>query len=61
MLNRPAPISNTRAGGVRYSRTVHTDASGDEVLEQWVVHGLGHAWSGAAEGDEGARDGLPLD
>jgi poly(3-hydroxybutyrate) depolymerase len=27
---------------------VHTDASGDEVLEQWVVHGLGHAWSGGS-------------
>jgi poly(hydroxyalkanoate) depolymerase family esterase len=35
-------------GGARYSRTVHTDASGDEVLEQWVVHGLGHAWSGGS-------------
>jgi poly(hydroxyalkanoate) depolymerase family esterase len=36
------------AGGARYSRTVHTNASGDEVLEQWVVHGLGHAWSGGS-------------
>jgi poly(hydroxyalkanoate) depolymerase family esterase len=36
------------AGGARYSRTVHTNASGAEVLEQWVVHGLGHAWSGGS-------------
>jgi poly(hydroxyalkanoate) depolymerase family esterase len=35
-------------GGARYSRTVHTNASGDEVLEQWVVQGLGHAWSGGS-------------
>jgi poly(hydroxyalkanoate) depolymerase family esterase len=35
-------------GGARFSRTVHTNASGDEVLEQWVVHGLGHAWSGGS-------------
>jgi poly(3-hydroxybutyrate) depolymerase len=35
-------------GGARYSRTVHTNGSGDEVLEQWVVHGLGHAWSGGS-------------
>jgi hypothetical protein len=34
-------------GGVRYSRTVHTDEAGDEVLEQWVVRGLGQAWSAA--------------
>ncbi len=36
------------AGGARYSRTVQTNGSGDEVLEQWVVHGLGHAWSGGS-------------
>ena len=35
-------------GGSRYCRTVHTSASGEEVLEQWVVHGLGHAWSGGS-------------
>ena len=35
-------------GGARYSRTVHTNGSGDEVLEHWVVHGLGHAWSGGS-------------
>jgi poly(hydroxyalkanoate) depolymerase family esterase len=36
------------SGGARYRRTVHTSASGEEVLEQWVVHGLGHAWSGGS-------------
>jgi len=35
-------------GGARYSRTVHTNGNGDEVLEHWVVHGLGHAWSGGS-------------
>jgi poly(hydroxyalkanoate) depolymerase family esterase len=35
-------------GGARYTRTVHTNGSGDEVLEQWLVHGLGHAWSGGS-------------
>jgi poly(hydroxyalkanoate) depolymerase family esterase len=35
-------------GGARYSRAVHIDKSGNEVLEQWVVHGLGHAWSGGS-------------
>jgi poly(3-hydroxybutyrate) depolymerase len=27
---------------------VHTNGNGDEVLEHWVVHGLGHAWSGGS-------------
>jgi poly(hydroxyalkanoate) depolymerase family esterase len=33
-------------GGIRYQRTVHTDESGVSFLEQWVLHGAGHAWSG---------------
>jgi poly(hydroxyalkanoate) depolymerase family esterase len=33
-------------GGVGYQRTVHTDESGVACLEQWVLHGAGHAWSG---------------
>jgi poly(hydroxyalkanoate) depolymerase family esterase len=33
-------------GGIRYTRTVQTDDSGQPMLEQWVLHGAGHAWSG---------------
>ncbi len=33
-------------GGMRYTRTRESDESGRVVLEQWVVHGSGHAWSG---------------
>jgi poly(hydroxyalkanoate) depolymerase family esterase len=33
-------------GGHAYSRTLHVDAHGQTILEQWVVHGAGHAWSG---------------
>ena len=29
-------------------RTVQHDASGRAMLEQWVVHGAGHAWSGGS-------------
>ena len=36
------------SGGHAYSRTLHTDASGRVVLEQWVVRGAGHAWSGGS-------------
>jgi poly(hydroxyalkanoate) depolymerase family esterase len=35
-------------GGHAYSRTVGTDAAGRTVIEQWVVHGAGHAWSGGS-------------
>jgi poly(hydroxyalkanoate) depolymerase family esterase len=36
------------AGGISYTRTVQTDAGGRAVLEQWVLHGAGHAWSGGS-------------
>jgi poly(hydroxyalkanoate) depolymerase family esterase len=35
-------------GGHAYSRTLHADARGQTILEQWVVHGAGHAWSGGS-------------
>jgi poly(hydroxyalkanoate) depolymerase family esterase len=35
-------------GGVAYTRTVQLDAAGEEVLEQWILHGAGHAWSGGS-------------
>ncbi len=37
-------------GGVTYTRTVHSDDAGKPVLEQWVLHGAGHAWSGGEHG-----------
>jgi poly(3-hydroxybutyrate) depolymerase len=35
-------------GGHAYSRTVHADPRGRIILEQWVIHGAGHAWSGGS-------------
>lgn len=45
------PTSITQAGrsalGLPFTRTVHRDAaSGLTLAEHWVVHGVGHAWSG---------------
>jgi poly(hydroxyalkanoate) depolymerase family esterase len=36
------------ARGISYIRTVQTEESGRAMLEQWVLHGAGHAWSGGS-------------
>jgi poly(3-hydroxybutyrate) depolymerase len=53
-------------GGHAYSRTVHANAAGQTVLEQWIIHGGGHAWSGGdgavayadAKGPDASREML---
>jgi poly(hydroxyalkanoate) depolymerase family esterase len=37
------------AGGMAFTRTVHRDEAGRAMLEQWVLHGGGHAWSGGSQ------------
>ena len=34
--------------GHAYTRTLHKDATGRVLLEHWLVHGAGHAWSGGS-------------
>jgi poly(3-hydroxybutyrate) depolymerase len=34
--------------GHAYCRTVHANAYGQPILEQWVIHEGGHAWSGGS-------------
>jgi poly(hydroxyalkanoate) depolymerase family esterase len=36
------------SGGRAYSRTTYSDATGAMRLENWVVHGAPHAWSGGS-------------
>lgn len=46
-------------GGIAYTRTVHSDAAERPVLEQWVLHGAGHAWSGGSSAGSYTEPGGP--
>jgi poly(hydroxyalkanoate) depolymerase family esterase len=35
-------------GGHAYTCTIHTDSNGQAIVEQWCIHGAGHAWSGGS-------------
>ena len=56
VVKQSAPLSQMRTrvetgqvpGGHGFSRTLHLDNSGNPIVEQWVVHGAGHAWSGGS-------------
>jgi poly(hydroxyalkanoate) depolymerase family esterase len=48
-LQATATVQQGQApGGRAYRRTMHADAGGQALLEQWVIHGAGHAWSGGS-------------
>ena len=36
------------AGGRTYTRTTHVNDRDKSIMEHWVVHGAGHAWSGGS-------------
>jgi len=40
--------TGTAPGGRKYSRTDYVDNSNQPVVEHWIVHGAGHAWSGGS-------------
>ena len=45
---RTAVSRGQAEGGTTYTRTVQADEGGRPILEQWVLHGAGHAWSGGS-------------
>jgi poly(hydroxyalkanoate) depolymerase family esterase len=50
-LASTAQATGTASGGRGFTRTDYRDASGLTVIEDWRVHGGGHAWmGGSAEG-----------
>jgi poly(hydroxyalkanoate) depolymerase family esterase len=44
-----AVTQGASAGGVGYTRLIETDKHGRPLLEQWTLHGAGHAWAGGSE------------
>jgi poly(hydroxyalkanoate) depolymerase family esterase len=44
-----AVTEGVSAGGVSYTRLIETDKHGRPLLEQWTLHGAGHAWAGGSE------------
>jgi poly(3-hydroxybutyrate) depolymerase len=47
---RTTVVSGQASGGMSFVRTIQTDNSGRPMLEQWVLKGAGHAWSGGSPG-----------
>lgn len=37
------------SGGRDCTLTVEVDANGTPILEHWLLHGVGHAWSGGSD------------
>jgi poly(hydroxyalkanoate) depolymerase family esterase len=47
-----SPASSTTVGqvpgGRAYTRAVYQDPNGETLVEQWIIHEAGHAWSGGS-------------
>jgi len=46
---RPVAQRGQAPGGHAYSRTCYLDAQDQAVMELWIVHTAGHAWSGGSQ------------
>ncbi len=45
--DRPPTVTRGQVpGGHAYTRSIYHGPDGRPVLEQWLIHGAGHAWSG---------------
>jgi poly(hydroxyalkanoate) depolymerase family esterase len=45
---RPVAEDGQAPDGHAYTRTLYTDAAGRTLIEQWRIHGAGHAWCGGS-------------
>jgi poly(hydroxyalkanoate) depolymerase family esterase len=56
---RPETTKGRAPNGQSFTHTVHRAADGRSMAEHWVLHGLGHAWSGgSAQGSYTAPGGV---
>ncbi len=44
----PIAVIDGEAGGMRYTHTTQSADHGQPILEEWVLHGAGQAWSGGS-------------
>lgn len=42
-------VRGRSSGGRNFTRTLHRHSTGEVLLEDWTVHGSGHAWSGGTK------------
>jgi poly(3-hydroxybutyrate) depolymerase len=45
---RPIATSGQVPGGHEYTRRVYSGRGGTPLIEHWIIHGAGHAWSGGS-------------
>ena len=45
---RPLTTNGGGPGSHAYTRRVYSDRRGTPLVEQWTIHGAGHAWSGGS-------------
>ena len=48
MADLRTTVQHGRVPGGRLQAHAHADARGQTILEHWVIHGAGHAWSGGS-------------
>ena len=46
--HRTTVLHGKSASGTKFTRTIQADISGRSMVEQWILHGSGHAWSGGS-------------
>jgi poly(hydroxyalkanoate) depolymerase family esterase len=45
---QPEATAGQVPNGHGFTRTLYKDAAGNTMIEQWAIHGAGHAWSGGS-------------